>query len=312
MNKSTQIQTLAKLTIQMNGIYDTFTKEKKLLLNNDLILKYLFIKPIRKLKTLSNIKSEYIDDIPHITLPPSQNLQIESSMYILMTSWRSYEKLYLSYKKISTETGTNFDNKLPNLLATRMEIPEFASKYRLIAQTLNKIGNKIAMSYVYKWSFAEDVVDNVPKVYIFKQNFTYDFFGIITKSRRLKQFVIEYKKNYQTDDFIKQYILFQMNVHLLRLNPNSHIETEVNRFIRKIIRSDKYVIRNRIVCTKDLSRENAQLKIFYDSYFHNHLLFIQNAHSDDGPDAPITETEPGDKEYKIDPHLQIRQLFKKG
>ena len=141
---------------------------------------------------------------------------------------------------------------------------------------MDKIKDKYKLDYVFKWTFITEgerysVIEKIP--INFSSDYIYDFFGQIIQKDRLILFVIEYKDDVTEEDIMKQHILFQMNVHLLRLNKKSNIAIEIKNFIKKIRKSNEYVIMNKIDYGLDGIDE---LKIFMKEYEDNHIAYLKN------------------------------------
>jgi hypothetical protein len=173
-----------------------------------------------------------------------------------------------------------------------------------IMQILNKINNAMnnKFSYVYKWNFkVEGEHTNLMKLPTVnnQQSFVYDFYGITMWYDQLVQFVILFDDDshfdsspfcsqkveekfdkIHYDDILKQFMLFQMNIHLLRLNERSNLKTEILSFIKRIrIRtSTKYVIEGKIKPIARLFQSKEvidELALFKEDYEYNHVIFLK-------------------------------------
>nr|QZX42881.2 hypothetical protein [Mimivirus sp.] len=73
----------------------------------------------------------------------------------------------------------------------------------------------------------------------FMNNFVYDYFCVFYHNGKIIVFIIDiYDKlndsNTHTNQIFKQYILHQMNIHLLRINTNRKIKNQILIFMKKI------------------------------------------------------------------------------
>jgi hypothetical protein len=214
--------------------------------------------------------------------------------------------------------------------------------YIKIVEVLDKMepickDKNIILHYTYNWSFVQDgerlsVKDERP--FLYNQTFVYDFYGIMIRSykkggskHKFIQFVILYdddshfnqlNKNIHTEDILKQYYLFQMNIHLLRLNKQSNIKEEIITFFRKIIKVNDYIAMNTIIPegplflpVKKYLEDDTDLNIFKEDYKYNHILSIINSKRFEEDDANSEDEEliydlkkdctdiPGDVGYKL-------------
>ena len=112
------------------------------------------------------------------------------------------------------------------------------------------------------------ILDNIPNIIYFykhrwdiikyKHTLEYDFYCIYIYDNNLVQFVIEFdgEQHYQIKkdehivchirDIIKQYYLSELNIHLLRLNKSTTISDTIENFIKEIVKTNTYIIKNAI------------------------------------------------------------------
>lgn len=213
--------------------------EKKLLLNNPRIIEYLFNK---------SIKNPPPAIISYSDKPRKVRLEINDQEF--------------------------YETQI-NILAEHCQV-QSANPYKIQIKTiLDKI--KINLVYLSEWDFVSNNKNNViknTKPVIYEQDWTYDFFGIIEYRSKLSLFVILFDEENisRRIEVRKQYILYQMNIHLLRLNSRSDIKTEINNFIKKIIYKDSYVIIHGI---RGELKINDQIMIFVDNYIINHHIYLK-------------------------------------
>jgi len=157
-----------------------------------------------------------------------------------------------------------------------------------LSPNIEKISKKldeINIRHVINWTFKHDeeyVSANKIKPYSFDVDLRINFLGLIFvgKKKLIKKmvlFAIEYDesgKEFRISDYLKQYYLRQMNVHLLRLNNKMNLRKEINRFIKEILDSSTYVVMNGLIKTikNDVSNK---LNIFYENYEYNHNLYYK-------------------------------------
>ena len=133
-----------------------------------------------------------------------------------------------------------------------------------VIKILNKLSEKFDFSYV--------------RDFIFNEKFKYDFYCILFYKGNLLQFVIQFDRKDESDInvLIEQYYLFQMNVHLLRLNGKSNIFSEIKGFWKEITKGHTYVIRNGFAVKKKMSGVDNSLLALYRGYKEKHLVYLKN------------------------------------
>lgn len=137
-----------------------------------------------------------------------------------------------------------------------------------VMNILDDLANKYNLCYFYsyRWSHCKNIA-----------TLEYDFCCFMIHENKAIHFNIEYDgfqhngENYRNlfesihkRDILKQYYLFGMNVHLLRLNDNHNVRTSIIDFINKVFTSKTYVIVNKIEPIK---------KLFNDTSEHEGLKF---------------------------------------
>lgn len=120
----------------------------------------------------------------------------------------------------------------------------------IVKRFLDKIAIKYDFYYFYqyRWDFCRD-----------KLPLEFDFYCFLIYEGKVIQFVIEYDGDQHYDnlsmfdyeyihrhDILKQYYLFQMNIHLLRINNGHNVNKTIVNFINEVLTSKRYVIHNPI------------------------------------------------------------------
>jgi len=250
----------------MAHIYDSlaYDFDKKKFLNHPKIVEYLFnkpLKPIANLKDLSKIKFD--PEMKPVRLEPNSMIQFDSRLF-----------------PMNVQLQTNLSKQqilIDNILC------------------LNE--NKYQFTYISKWTFLQKGENNfiyqLPTVN-YEQDFIYDFFGATSNHSRLILFAIVFEPDSSSNEFLKQFMLQQMNVNLLRLNPKSNFKKEIVAFIKIIKQSLNYVIVNPIKPNKKLltSTHNKDLATFCLDYEYNHKISMmkpKNAFKYDSTDDAYFE-----------------------
>lgn len=262
MNKITKI---APILTKKTEIYG---KEINNFMNQSKVVEYLFNKPIKKyLKMLELLEVDYDYPVKQVILDPKDVGRIRESLFVMTSlalGYAVYNEMYRKYLKKN------------NLKIKQMPLPSKRTKQ--IIDILEELEGKYNLEYTFKWSFKCEgehlhLGSNVP--INFTLDFVYDFFGVSVYGDKLVMFVIEFDKEENELEIIKQYILFQMNVHLLRLNKNDP-KKQIKNFIKKIIKTDKYVIINPLTTDSYDDSVNEDLQIFFDEYRQNHVAYLKN------------------------------------
>lgn len=299
--------TISKLGIYLTKTYETFTEEKKSFMNHPKVVEYLFNKPIIKIYSTKDILSDYDNIIRPIPLG-GRKANVASGLFVMLEMLERYtiscEQYENCIKKYIAAT-----NRKPNFIKIRYLplISELSNNEKLILKTLSRLEDKYELEYIYKWSFVSEgehlnLSSKIPIKY--SQEFVYDFYGISTYNDKLTQFVIEYSRENLAGehviDVMKQYMLYQMNVHLLRLTRESDIKTEIKNFIKKIINTKEYVIVNGIkpISKLFIGRTNDELVRFYDDYQYNHIAYLKNPKRNEIYEVKVDEVDNEIISYK--------------
>lgn len=279
----------SRIGLFLSKRYDIYINEKKCLMNHPKIIEYLFNKPTEKINCLKDLLIEYDSTIKTVRLERKDAIVITANFFVIIETLKRYSLVNQLYNKyLSKITGNSkiMINYLPR-------ISDLSRGELQIMKILDKLEMKYKMSYVYKWNFlqeGENLVRFKRPTINYEQPFVYDFYGILINHGQLVQFVIEYDDDTHFDitfpnfpkihitDIMKQYILFQMNINLLRLNKKSNMKNEMIFFLKKIRNTTKYITHNPIKpVAKYLNNlsENNDLKQFVSDYEYNHIIYLK-------------------------------------
>lgn len=299
MNPKQLMRGISKFIQALNRFNDSITEDKKELLNYPKTLEYLFNKPITKHANLKDALDSSQDNyVRHVRITRVDRTQIEALFFSMMANKDEYLKYYQRYLKCLQDynklTGAvlNFDTKLPY-------VPD--TSHRVI--TIGNILDEMKIEHISPWSFVlKDSHVNIleKKPYNFNTRLEVDYYGLVIFKNRMTQFAIIYDhapKKISTHDLLSQYYLSVMNINLLRVNRNSDLETTINKFIDRIVRTDKYVSWNGLVA-KNMpvsARIQESLTNFYEDYNYNHILYLKYGNA-------IDEDNSSESEENIDIH----------
>nr|WBF70492.1 hypothetical protein [Megavirus caiporensis] len=262
----------------MYNAYIDFLNNKKNLMNHVSLIEYLFNKPLASIKTVLNLcqyfeKESFIEDELRLVYLNDDNKNIFNIMFIMeMVSkrFRYYHNAGIRLKK--------------NYRSQYLLIHKKNNNEKIIKNILENISNKYNLSYIYKWTFTTKGSHNrsntLPTIN-FINNFVYDYFCVLYYGEKMIVFVIDiYDKindsNTHTNQIFKQYILHQMNIHLLRINTNHKIKNQILIFIKKIKKTTKYVCHGFIKPIPELINIDLIKKLYQDfsnDYFNNHIIY---------------------------------------
>ena len=293
-DKSKLFAIISKIPIALSKNYEIYIKEKKALLNYPKVVQYLFNKPIKKCTKLSDLLVNYECTVKKICISDTQKLELSCMFDVLNESlYRHtiFEKKYTnSLKKYSSITRRKLNIDKFDYLP---KFTDLSKKHKLISQMLDNIAAKYSLYYIYRWCFSNNNLDSkeIPEEIKLEQDFVYDFYVTFVYKNRLIQFVIEYDgaehfigdAEIHINDLFKQYVLFQMNIHLLRLNKKTNIQKSIRGFIKKIISGNEYVISNRIDGLEDYftNEINDDIITFFNNYKHNHIVCLRAMDTND-------------------------------
>lgn len=305
-----------KYFLKLYNEYDKYMDEKKSYLNYKRIIEYLFNKPLQKIYTLNELiifNKIYYDDnkdnnsesLKIIRLELSNDDKIGNHIFALNSLHQMYSSTMEYIKKYNDKNKIRKTN-------LKAEISENERKIMKYMDVLTKkYEGKI--EYTYNWNFnvigENNSVMKIPTVN-YQDNYNYSFYGVIMFKHHLIQFIIMYDDEIHFDrtdvnftsihrrDIINQYMLFQMNVNLLRLNKNNFkmehddyphsserqgcqtrvwtYKIEIKNFINRIKHTTEYVIQNGIIPIVKLFKSteiNSTLKNFCDDYEYNRIIY---------------------------------------
>ena len=279
---------VSKYFLNLYNKYDRYINEKKEYLNYKRIVDYLYNKPIQKIYTLNELikPNKNASSLKIVRLELSNDKKIEGHFFTLNSLYQMYCNTMKNIKKRVNVTKINKTN-------LRVEISKNEKKImKYLGDIAKKYKGKI--EYTYNWNF-NVVGENNLSIKIATVNnqdkYNYNFYGVIMFRYHLIQFVIVYDDETHFDqtnekfrsvhrrDIINQYMLFQMNVNLLRLNENmlesEDYKLEIKNFINKIKHTTEYVIHNGITPITGLFQSteiNNTLKNFCYDYEYNHNM----------------------------------------
>ena len=275
---------LSKIGLFLGKRYDVYVNEKKNLMNHPRIVEYLFNKPNGKVSSINDLLIDYDSSLKIVRLEKKDSIAITSYFFVMTETLKRYSIVSDLYEKNIKNIDSNKKKilKQPNYLP---RISTLSTNEKKVMDILNKLEFKYRLSFIHKWNFTQEGehVNILKKATInYEQNFVYDFYGILINHGQLIQIVIECSESTQTNDLVKQYILFQMNVNLLRLNAQNDIYTQINAFLKKIKNTTKYIIHNPIkphfigqkIIFDNATRDN--LHQFLNDYHYNHIIYLKN------------------------------------
>lgn len=263
---------LSQIISFLNKRCDIYLGEKKTLLNHHKMIEYLFNKPLEHLVQPNNIK--YDSSVKIVRLPKNAIIEITSHFFILLETQRRFDLIVQLYEK-------QLD---PKMIPKQMISDDHAlDEKKFIMKILDKYEFKFKLSYVYNWNFKQNgehlSLAKLPTVNM-EQQFVYHFYGILINHGQMVQFVIEYdpikmNRHEQQVAVIKQQILFQKNIHLLRLNQKMNLQKEIVYFLRKIKYAISYTIHNPIKTNVINKRIIQEMELFTSNYQYNHLIYLK-------------------------------------
>lgn len=328
MNKSKR--EISQIGLYLNKRYDVYLEEKSILLNHRKMVEYLFNKPTIKINSLKDLLLiDYDSTIRLVRLEKKDKITITSQFFLLWETIKKYSSVYQTYQDLlHSMKSKRYFNCLPII----QELPEIKQN---IIKILDQYEYRYKISYLCQWSFYQEgehlVLTKLPTVNL-EQKFVYDFYGIMINHGQLIQFVIEYDDDSMNEqqhisNIIKQFILFQKNINLLRLNKNSNIKKEIVDFIRKIKNTSKYVSQNSIRPIARLfnsSSINPHLVKFCVNYEYNHIVYLKMPtkkiliYDSDDEDffdqhikANVELTDPADDEYTVSQNIIFKIIEEK-
>lgn len=262
----------------MYNAYIDFLHNKKILMNHISLIEYLYNKPLANIKTISDLcqyfeKESFVEDELRLVYLSDDNKNIFNIMFIMeMVSkrFRYYYNAGIRLKKIY---------RSQYLLIHKKNNSE-----KIIKNILEDLSDKYNFSYIYKWTFmtkgSHNRSNTLPTIN-FINNFVYDYFCVFYHNGKIIVFIIDtYDKlndsNTHTNQIFKQYILHQMNIHLLRINTNRKIKNQILIFMKKIKKTTKYICHGFIKPIPELIDINLIKKLYQDfssDYANNHIIY---------------------------------------
>lgn len=291
-----------KLGLTLSKRYESFVQQKIELMNHPKMIEYLYNKPIINVREIEDLVVDHDSTVRLVRLDMTQlNLEIRPCMFMLREIMRLYDETYHSYCKHTKK------NNIMRNLAIKSDL---SSLERSVYKFLEKCEQRNLLSYLYKWSFViphhelTSVLQKYPINYTHPQ--VYDFYGMIFSHKQLVQFVIMCDDDTHYDDtnsdfmdihlndIILQFILFQMNIHLLRLNKRSLVHSQIKKFLKKINNSTEYVCIGAIQPQLDIIKQFEfhqdstgfeNLTNFLSEYRKNHIAYNKQPKSNDLSDS---------------------------
>lgn len=183
---------------------------------------------------------------------------------------------------------------LPSLAedTTRSEIKRTIVVRKVYAQ-LYQNSDTFAITFERRWSFrttcSKPVDPDVENIFVQHSNSdVFDFFGFVsyvteTANILCVPFVIQCVSEVLDPQEIaklrcQQYILYQMNINFLYLNPNTRVEKLVDYFLKKLCETTDYLALGTIRASKfiDTDDNRKTLRIFYEDYRSNHVNTLKH------------------------------------
>jgi hypothetical protein len=278
---------LSKILLEMYEINKEYCDQIQILMSNPKMIKYMYYKPIRKIYSLHDLIMDYDCTVNLVLVDENEDTPIIDTVDTIVDILDSYRASYFNYKEIYDQISTFRNQHVQKQLSINnwrlMPLNStFSRNQHIVRRILDKLVKKYKFFYIKHWSFTNDL--NQPGGLI------YDFYGIFIHNGVLVQFVIECDNDdhfncrsskftsIHINDIIKQYYLFQINVHLLRLNNKSDAKHIVPRFLKTIANTQQYVIWNKIRAIPGLftSRsKNDDLMRIYNNYVENHNNYLK-------------------------------------
>jgi hypothetical protein len=295
-NTTSIISKISRIGKELSKCYEDFLIEKHDYLNHKRIVEYLFNKPLKKVLSYYNLISvDYESSIKLVRLELNGTTEFDDyfgSMNNFLYDFSEKYDLYEKYIKIYEQQYNKIFNKLLKFdylpVLSKLNVHE-----KNIMQILDGINNMMEdkFHYIYKWNFiVEGEYTNLMKLSTvnYQQSFVYDFYGITMWHDQLVHFVILFDADshfdssdekfdkIHHDDILRQYMLCQMNIHLLRLNKKSNLKREIISFIKKISTSTMYIIQGKIKPIARLFQSKEvidELALFKEDYEYNHVIY---------------------------------------
>ena len=293
---------IADLGLFLSDRYQAYTETKKELINHPKIIEYLFNKPIDKISKLSDLLIDYDSLITKIVLLDNKDFdQLKSYFDTLCLLLVVYSEKHDEYEKClgQIKTTSNKFSKINYL----PKISDLSTNKQKIMAILDKLESQKKILYVNQWSFIQEgknVSLSKMATVNYQHSFVYDFFGMIFTRGQMILFMIQYDDSTHFDtsaekiidihitDLTIQYILFRINIHLLRLNKKSNFKEEIDAFLNRIKTSTHYVIQNPIRPIVKLfgDKVNDELVQFSKDYKYNHIIALKE------PEKKIDKYDP--------------------
>ncbi|MEM3062950.1 MAG: hypothetical protein QW303_05340 [Nitrososphaerota archaeon] len=271
-----------KIPLLLYKICEVYEGEKKTLLNHPKMIQYLFNKPMKNVITAKDLATQTNYPVRKIFVGEEEKMEIFCIFNVLNEELYRYNLLYNKYVN-----KTNQKSKI-RVLTFLPILSQVSSSDRRIIRTLEDLSKSYCLCYTYQWSFGE-------------QKLVHDFYVILVHKNRLIQFVIEHRIENDVEDIVRQYILFQMNVHLLRLVDKKQIKKRIVKFVDKLTKTNHYlVVHGREMDQKNIANilRNEYFITFRRNYQHNHIIYLKmkctdNEFSDESSDTSVAK-EPVD------------------
>lgn len=270
--------------LRISKYYEEYENLRFQLLNHPKIIEYLFNKPLEKHKFVGDLTFDFDCTVKTVMLSSKDNLKIGNFFIYMDEQISKYNKVY----KNSGQYKSHFDKQF------FIPLEKLSDPEKKIYHIMEKLGKKYELYCFSKWKFKVEgehtSLGKLPTIN-FDLNISCDFFCCMLYKHQLHLFVIEYDSNSHHDvksenfikihlnDLLKQHYLFQMNIHLLRLNKDSDIKKEIKNFIKEVIEGSNYVISGQIEPMFKFRKPicGEYLKTFNTDYAYNHNIYLKIA-----------------------------------
>lgn len=269
------MSTYQRLITRLNTTYSDFEKERTALLNNPYILQYLFEHPVHDRDDFVSASAALdLNCMP--TYPPCiEASRIDDSFITLMDHRQNYAK---DYSRARAYISSLPPNKRP-----RLRTPYHPRSNPLLERMEDQLDDE-AISFTTDFSFRliEAYTNGAaPKPYNFDYDLNVDLLGCINNRQDGTLYcnmylfaIIDDTARQQTTlkDYIDQYCLRRMRIHLFRLNHRSTPD-DLHRFINRIKEKNRYRSHNHLVLKHPDHAPQPLIIQFHTNYKYNHTTF---------------------------------------
>jgi len=278
--------------IHLEKTYQDYVEDKEDFLNHSKVIEYLFNKPTPNIETLPDLlKIDYNSTVKPVRLEMKDRNFLDIKITTMRNLADIFKKQYRLIQKKLHLTGKILNFPLiPSV--------ENHKRLQLIRDILDKMILKVGknFTYVQNWNFLIEGQHNnllsKPKINI-EQSFLCHFYGLTMWNNQLVKYVIIYDRDEDFDPrsrnckqnhlnrIIQQYILWQTNIHLLRLNKSSDIQKEIKTFFHNIRNNINYVRQNAIQPIREFFVRTERVRPlvnFQTEYKQNHIIYLKYHH----------------------------------